>query len=125
KALIQAWEAALRAPVYADKPRLFHGDLHWGNLLARDGQLHAVIDWGCFAKGDPAVDLLPGWWLFDPSTRQTFLQATGADADEIARGRGWALSIALIGLAYYRDGRNEVLAAMNRTAISAVLDDLG
>ena len=38
----------------------------------------------------------------------------------IRRGRGWALSIALIGLAYYRGGRNRVLAEMNEVAIRAI-----
>jgi aminoglycoside phosphotransferase (APT) family kinase protein len=115
----------LAAPLYHGTPRLLHGDLHWGNLLARDGRLHAVIDWGSLAKGDPAPDLLPAWWLFDHETRAIFLAAAGADASMIARGRGWALSIALIGLAYYRDGRNPFLAGMNTVAIQAVLDDLG
>jgi len=124
-ALNRAWERALAAPAYDGPPRLLHGDLHWGNLLARAGRLHAVIDWGCLAKGDPAPDLLPGWWLFDAEARTGFLDAVGPDAAMIERGRGWALSIALIGLAYYRDGRNPFLADMNAVAIQAVLDDLG
>ena len=64
-ALTSAWEDALAAPAYPGPPRLLHGDLLWGNLLARDQRLHAVIDWGCLAKGDPSPDLLPAWWLFD------------------------------------------------------------
>ena len=124
-ALLAIWERAVEAPRHAGPPRLIHGDLHWGNLLARDDRLAAVIDWGCLAAGDPAPDLLPAWWICDAMTRSVFLAAAQADPAMIARGRGWALSIAAIGLAYYRDGRNPVLAAMNRIALSEILAEHG
>lgn len=40
------WEAALRAPAWRGPPVWIHGDLHAGNLLARQGRLSAVIDFG-------------------------------------------------------------------------------
>ena len=45
---------------------MFHGDLHPGNiLLADDGSLAGVIDFGDVGAGDPAVDLAVGWLMFD------------------------------------------------------------
>jgi hypothetical protein len=43
-------------PRWHGPPVWVHGDLHPGNLLAREGALHAVIDFGCVAVGEPAVD---------------------------------------------------------------------
>jgi aminoglycoside phosphotransferase (APT) family kinase protein len=120
-ALLDVWESALAASRYTDRPRLIHGDLHWGNLLARNGHLAAVIDWGCLGAGDPAPDLLPAWWICDAKTRPVFLSAALANPARIARGRGWALTIAAVGLAYYRDGRNPVLAGMDEVALREIL----
>ena len=38
-----------------------HGDLQSGNLLAQQGRLSAVIDFGCLGVGDPACDLQVAW----------------------------------------------------------------
>jgi aminoglycoside phosphotransferase (APT) family kinase protein len=44
------------------------------------------------------------------------------DAAAWARGRGWALSVAVIALPYYRDS-NPVLAGIARRAIAAILGE--
>ena len=97
------WDACLAAPDWDGAPVLIHADLMRGNVLARDGRLSAVIDWGALRAADPAVDLLPAWHLFEGEARQVFRAETGADDAAWARGLGWALSIELIAIPYYRD----------------------
>ncbi|MDN0199041.1 aminoglycoside phosphotransferase family protein [Streptomyces sp. S.PNR 29] len=95
------WEEALRVPQYSGPPVWAHGDLMPGNLLVREGRLCAVIDFGAAGVGDPAADLIVAWNLLPAAVRGAFREAVGADDAEWARGRGWALSIALIALPYY------------------------
>ena len=115
------WDAALAVP-YDSAPRLVHGDVMPGNLVERDGRLHAVIDFGAMAVGDPAVDLMPAWNLFGPNGRALFREATGAGPGSWAKAKGWALSQAVIALPYYRE-TNPVLAGIARRTITAVLAD--
>ena len=93
----EIWDAALatswdRAPVW------IHGDVAASNLLLKDGQLHAVIDFGCCAVGDPACDLVAAWTIFDASSFQIFREGLQLDAATWQRARGWALWKALITL---------------------------
>lgn len=115
-----AWEAALRAPAWSGPPVWIHGDLQSGNLLARAGQLQAVIDFGCLGVGDPAGDMIAAWNLFSAADRATFRAALPVDAATWARGRGWALSTALIALPYYQH-TNPALAGIARYTITEVL----
>jgi aminoglycoside phosphotransferase (APT) family kinase protein len=117
-----AWEAALNAPVWHGAPVWVHGDLAPGNLLLQDGRLNAVIDFGGLGVGDPAVDLIAAWNLLTPEARDLFRRALGPDDATWARGRGWALSTALVALPYYRD-TNPPLAEQSRHTIAAVLAD--
>ena len=94
-AAIVTWEAALRAPVWDGPPIWIHGDLYPANLLVAGGRLSAVIDFGCLGVGDPACDLIPAWMLFSGASRGVFRAALGVDNATWARGRGWALSVAL------------------------------
>ena len=120
--LSNAWSAAIQIPDWTEDPCFFHGDLHSGNLISEDGVLTAAIDFGGLGTGDPSVDGIPGWWLFDADTRGIFRDA-GRFTDEMwMRARGWALSIALIALPYYRTS-NPVFADMARHAINEVLAD--
>ncbi|TWE21798.1 aminoglycoside phosphotransferase (APT) family kinase protein [Kitasatospora atroaurantiaca] len=117
-----AWEEALRIPERSGPPAWFHGDLSPGNVLITRGRLSAVIDFGCMGVGDPTVDLIIAWNLLPADARGVFRAALQADDATWARGRGWALSIALIQLPYYRD-TNPVLAANARHVIREVLAD--
>ena len=75
-----------------------HGDVTAGNLLVRDGQLHAVIDFGQLAAGDPACDLTVAWTLLDADSRAIF-RATLQLGDSVwQRARGWALWKQLLAL---------------------------
>lgn len=73
-----------------------HGDVAQGNLLVRDGQLSAVIDFGSTAVGDPACDTCIAWTFLDVRAREVFRQTLNLDANAWSRGRGWALWKALI-----------------------------
>lgn len=127
-ALTSAWETALRAPTHSGAPAWMHADLLFGNLLVDDldgvTTLVAVIDWGPMAVGDPAPDAATGWSIFDAATRDDFRTAAGFDDATWARGRGWALSTALVALPYYR-GTSETIAANARCTIREVLADPG
>lgn len=117
-----AWEAALAEAAWDGPPVWLHGDLSGLNLLARDGSLSAVIDFGCLGVGDPACDLLPAWTLLDADSREVFRAALGVDDGTWARGRGWALSVSEIQVPYYLR-TNPVLAALGRHTIEAVLGE--
>lgn len=117
-----AWEAALQVPAWQGTLVWIHGDLQSGNLLSVQGRLSAVIDFGCLGVGDPACDLMPAWNLFSAETRETFSAALPVDDAAWARGRGWALSVGLIALPYYRN-TNPILAGIARQAIEEVLTE--
>jgi aminoglycoside phosphotransferase (APT) family kinase protein len=102
-AVTEAWDAALQAPPWSGSPLWIHGDLSAGNLLVRDGRLAAVIDFGCVGVGDPACDLMIAWTFLVSQARAVFRSALAVDDATWARGRGWALSTALIALPYYMD----------------------
>jgi aminoglycoside phosphotransferase (APT) family kinase protein len=123
-ALTLAWEAALDAPAWDGPPVWIHGDLQSGNLLALDGRLRAVIDWGCLGVGDPACDVMPAWTYFTAETRDAYRAALPVDDATWARARGWALSVGVIALPYYVRS-NPVLAGIARRAIDEVLADRG
>jgi len=110
-----AWDADLHAPAWPGPPVWIHGDLNPGNLLVRQARLSGVIDFGSLAVGDPACDLLAAWYVFPRDAREVFREALGADDASWARGRGWALSMALIALSYYKDTNPVIVAAAKRT----------
>ena len=122
RTLTAAWETALHTPPWPGPPLWHHGDLQAGNLLARHGRLAAVIDFGCTGVGDPACDVMAAWLFLSAETRAIFRDVLRVDDDTWARGKGWALSMGLMALPYYRT-TNPVLAAIGRRAIDEVLAD--
>jgi aminoglycoside phosphotransferase (APT) family kinase protein len=122
RAVTDAWEAALQATAWSGPPVWIHGDLQAGNLLAQHGRLKAVIDFGCLGVGDPACDLQVAWNLFSDEARAVFRAELQVDDAAWVRGRGWALSVALIALPYYQK-TNPVLAGISRYAIGQVVAD--
>ncbi|MEO6500711.1 MAG: aminoglycoside phosphotransferase family protein [Jatrophihabitantaceae bacterium] len=124
-ALLAGWQAGVQAPGWNSPPRWVHGDLMEGNLLVRRGRLVAVIDWGGCKAGDPAIDLLAAWSLFDEPSREIFRQRLGfVDEPMWLRGRAWAVSAAVQALPYYRDTNPDIVARSWRV-VKAVLADLG
>jgi aminoglycoside phosphotransferase (APT) family kinase protein len=121
-AVTAAWEAAVRAPTWRLPGVWIHGDLLSGNVLVDgSGRLSAVIDFGCMVVGDPACDVMATWTLFSAEGREAFCSAIAVD-DATGRGRGWALSFALIALPYYMH-TNPVLVRDARHVIRGVLAD--
>lgn len=118
---LEVWEQAVAAPRHDGPPVWFHGDLGYLNLLAVDGRLASVIDWGTCGVGDPAVEALVAWSLFPPEAREAYRDALGIDAAAWSRGKGWVLT-GIFGLDYYRT-TNPVLVASARRGIDAVLAD--
>ena len=100
-AALAVWEEALQAPDWNDKPVWFHGDLLIGNVLFDRGRLSAVIDFGGLGVGDPACDLMIAWSLFSGESRDVFRKRLNCDDATWARGRGQALSQAVIFIPYY------------------------
>jgi aminoglycoside phosphotransferase (APT) family kinase protein len=117
----KVWDAAL-GHKWTAEPVWFHGDVSNGNLLVREGELSAVIDFGTSGVGDPACDLVIAWTFFEGASREAFRETVGQDPGTWARARGWALWKALIGLAVDID-TDEERAAVNRRVISEVLAD--
>lgn len=116
------WETALQAPKWSKPPVWIHGDLSPGNLLIQNGKLSAVIDFGILGVGDPACDLIIAWNLLPAHLRNAFRNALEVDDATWERGRGWALSNALIALPYYND-TNPVLANNARHVIQEVIEE--
>lgn len=92
------WAAAMDTEITAP-PVWFHGDIAPGNLLARDGRLSAVIDFGTSGVGDPACDLAIAWTVFDDAAREVFRRGLPWDEATWARGRAWALWKTMLTLA--------------------------
>ena len=90
--------------------------------MRTSGRLSAVIDFGAMAVGDPACDLMVAWTFLDAEAREVFCSALPFDDASWTRGRGWALSWALIVLPYYRD-TNPALCRIAEHTIAAVLAD--
>jgi aminoglycoside phosphotransferase (APT) family kinase protein len=118
-----AWEETLAAPLWPGAPVWIHGDLDARNLLVQDGRLSAVIDFGCLAVGDPACDVMVAWKLFSADARATFRAALAVDDATWLRSRGWALSQALLILAYYTMETNPTLVLEAQRWLAALLTD--
>jgi aminoglycoside phosphotransferase (APT) family kinase protein len=123
-ALLAVWDAGVRASAWDGPGVWVHGDLADGNLLVRAGRLSGAIDWGGLIAGDPAVELIPAWSLFDADSRAVYRDALGfVDEAMWLRGRAWAASAAIQALPYYRD-TNPVIVARSWRAVREVLADL-
>jgi len=114
------WKESLAAASWTGPPRWVHSDLMPSNLLVADGRLTGVLDFATAGVGDPACDLIVAWNLLPPAARDVFRAAVAVDDATWLRGRGWALSMALIQLPYYRR-TNPVISANARHVIGAVL----
>jgi len=122
-AVTAAWEEALAAPEWNDAPVWIHGDLDARNLLVRDGRLSAVLDFGSIGVGDPATDVMVAWKILSADTREIFRTALSVDDATWARARGWAVSQAVIALAYYTLETNAILVREARRWLAEAFAD--
>lgn len=116
------WQECLSVSNWNKPPVWLHADLLPSNLLLKNGKIHAVIDFGLTGIGDPACDLIPAWCLLDSNSRIIFKEYLGVDEDTWRRGKGWALSIALIIIPYYLN-TNPVLVSVARRIIKEITHD--
>lgn len=112
---LAAWERALEVPAWDGERTWTHNDLLRPNLLTRDGRLSAVIDWGGAGGGDPALDLIPAWAVFDAPGRATYRAALEPDDATWERARGYALHQAALIIPYYRETNPAFTALAERT----------
>ena len=121
-AAMAVWSAALEAGPWPGDPVWIHGDLLPGNLLARDGRLSALIDFGALGVGDPSADLMAVWTTFEGRSRRVFHERLAFDEASWCRARARAMLPALTGVTYYRESV-PAFAERSRRHIEAVLTD--
>jgi len=119
-----AWEKSLQTSEWEAPPVWTHGDLLPTNLLIERGRITAVIDFGGVGVGDPACDLVPAWSVLSGATRLLFRSLLAVDDSTWVRGRGWALSQALMIVPYYQK-TNPALVSVALRVIDEVLGDFG
>jgi aminoglycoside phosphotransferase (APT) family kinase protein len=121
--LRRLFDAALATPPWTGPPLWLHGDLHAANILAHEGAISGVIDFGDITGGDPATDLSVAWSVIPAVARDTFWAAYGDQADDATRGRakGWAVAFAAVYLAHSAD--NPLMTELGRRAYQAVSQD--
>jgi aminoglycoside phosphotransferase (APT) family kinase protein len=118
----EMWDEALALPQWTGEPVWVHSDLLPGNLLARDGRLIAVIDFGGVGVGDPACDVMAAWTVLSAETRPLFRAQIDVDDATWARGRGWALSFGL-SAAHYYGVRSPLFGDLGKRVTAEVLAD--
>jgi aminoglycoside phosphotransferase (APT) family kinase protein len=119
-AVLAVWRDALDAPSWDGEAAWFHGDLHEGNLLVRDGLLSAVIDWGAAGRGDPAVELNAMWGYLPAQVADLYRRTVDLDEAAFRRARGYALAPAISGWTYYRDTAPH-LSALGLATVKALI----
>jgi aminoglycoside phosphotransferase (APT) family kinase protein len=117
----EVWHAALQA-TWHGRPVWFHGDAQPGNLLAKDGRLSAVIDFGTAGVGDPACDTTIAWTFLSGESSRVFKERLPVDLATWTRGRGWAIWKAMIVLVGALEEDPED-AAFTARVIDAILAD--
>lgn len=120
-AITDVWDTALESK-WTKSPIWIHGDVSLGNLLVKNGELSAVIDFGGICVGDPACDLAIAWTAFKGESREVFRTGLNLDNATWARGRGWALWKALITYSGLSE-TNAVKAQTSRQTIERILAD--
>ena len=122
-AVSAAWNHSLEAPLWNEKPVWVHGDLLRSNLLIQGGRLYAVLDFGGVGAGDPAMDVIAAWSVFNEVGREAFRAALDVDDGTWSRARGYALLQALMIIPYYRKTNPEFVTMAKRT-VEEILTEL-
>jgi aminoglycoside phosphotransferase (APT) family kinase protein len=119
--VMRVWSDATATSWDCD-PVWVHGDVASGNLLLRDGQLAAVLDFGSSGVGDPACDAVIAWTLLSGPSRDRFRADLDIDAATWSRARGWGLWKALITFVGHLE-RGSPGAARPRREIDRIIAD--
>ena len=122
KLLTELWEDSLKASDWQKEPLWLHGDLHKGNLLAKESEISAILDFGLSGIGDPSCDLMAAWTVLEAQSRTEFFSFLRADNNSIRKARGWALSLGILGYPYYKE-TNPSFALLAKNAMDEVISD--
>ncbi|MFZ2504482.1 MAG: phosphotransferase, partial [Nocardioides sp.] len=98
--LAEIWARGLELPQPVGEHVWLHTDLKPSNLLARDGRLAAVIDFGGLSIGYPDAEHAPTWDL-PAAARAAYREALSLDDDVWRRARAWAVLVGVSGVPYY------------------------
>lgn len=121
RAIAEQWRRLSRAPRYKGYRHWIHGDLHSANILAHDGYLSGVIDFGDLTRGDPAVDFAVAWMMFDPADREPLrIAAESRGKGTWQRAQAWALLMACTVLANSAD--NPLLAEIGQHTLEQAME---
>lgn len=94
------WRKTIEVPQTIVDDVWLHGDLRSANLIACNGKLAGVIDFGCLSLGQPAAEHSAGVRL--PSAgAKAFRESLGLSDDEWALATGWVLLPQLTSMPYY------------------------
>ncbi len=122
KAATAVWDTALSSKWQGASVWL-QGDFSPDNLLVKNGELSAVIDWGSSGVGDPACDLTIAWTFLSGKSREAFYEALPLDFTAWERGRGWAIWKSLITLLEHFES-NPIIAKRAKHIIDEVIDEI-
>lgn len=120
-AVAAAWDSLRVVPAVGEHV-MSHRDLIPANLLVSDGRLSGVLDGASFGPADRSLDLVCAWHLLDHGARGRLREVVGASDDEWRRGAAWALQQAM-GLVWYYEQSNPVMAELGRSTVARVLGD--
>ena len=121
-AVQRTWADAMASEWERD-PVWFHGDVASGNLLVREMQLAAVLDFGSSGVGDPACDMAIAWTFLAGEARDRFRSERGVDAATWSRGRGWTLWKSLITMVGALEEDDDEAVAARRREIDLITAD--
>ena len=116
---IQLWEKACTTR-WNKTPVWIHGDLSIGNMLMKNGNLSAIIDFGGMGLGDPACDLVIAWTFLKGKARDIFIKEMALDEETWLRAKAWALWKATFELCQLAD-KNSPEADIQKRIIQDVL----
>ena len=116
-------EEALAAEPWTGPAQWMHADLDSRNLLARDGRLSGLVDFGGLGVGDLAWDVGPAWKMFSGEARRVFRETLQVDDAIWARVRVHTVAQACMALSYHTEENNRVLVLEARRWLSEALDE--
>jgi aminoglycoside phosphotransferase (APT) family kinase protein len=107
--LLRGWQEGLDAPAWREAAVWLHGDLDARNLLASNGHLSGLLDFGGLSVGDPAGDAIVAWKMLDANGRRMFRELIQLDAPTWLRARATLVAQAVMILSYYTLETNPTL----------------
>jgi aminoglycoside phosphotransferase (APT) family kinase protein len=121
--ILTLWNKLMQVPTWKSSPVTIHSDILPMNIIIKNSKLEAVIDFSYVGYGDPAVDLMPAWTIFDKETRPIFLSKINYDKNTLFRAMGWALSFAIIAIPYYKHKNSAIYEIALNTLEEVLLDN--